>query len=766
MAKWSIEEIWVKSQESNGYMDITTGLNGARNAHENEWMSIYLEYAVERACIAEYVPLLKDAVFVSLPHTDGDGKPVSDDAYQGLLEGAAGEGTLIATVSGEKSGNYVRVSKDAWAQIAAPFGPTEGVKAMQAASLLFSSCTPGTARIVDAEIIWPGHPLDDGQDGNGMAPKDALPCTCQGRGAHIIQITHNAEADPSRMVKGIFAPVSPDGKWYIHHTQLKGAWGGETHARVVLMFNEAVASEHIERNQETGAVRTYMRQSYMSSEVSALLKDTKSIRRECALRVRDETWKVVSLLQQDHKIEFLERCGVLSKGYLRAPKSAGEDLMLTPLPMCREAEKVLGRFMAPEIVSIAHGLGIRVTATIAVISERYGVAPITYEEAMLRKATGKKVWCMYRVPVNGAGSLIWLDKNPYKRGLGAVVSPSAMKQADGDADGDTVFILSPSDSADVLGWLDTRIQGGHKPEKRAKPGFDPRCLESVHQHWCDLLPTHSLVGRATLLGWRAIRDGRFGDASEALTAANAAPMLAKWDVRIGETPLATAISTLAEVEKAASPKDDEGQAQVRQLRWRQFKDFAKGCALVRDLGDWACPRAESLLDVVSNAAAMAVRRWSKENPSYPMPIKRLGRLVYAAMDDPVLPGWAVRDAARIRQQWREYWQGHRDEKGILDDADHRTIFKIVREWAATADKFALAALIAHEPGELETTTLRFIVFDVHRGTEVLGFDPRVLAYLKAHELYREHEQAIRAGLLKFVAAKVLVEKYGKEAQAE
>lgn len=777
MATWKAEEIWVEFQRPDGYRHVLRDLKGARNAYEDKWMSRYQTDEIERKCLAEFVPALADAVFVTVPHVDGKGIPVPDDAYGGILEIASGDGRLIATMSGEGDGNYVRISEEAWLEIAAPFGDADGAKAVQAASLLFSSCTSAEKRVV-IRVIRKDSPLDDGRDGNGLCGEDFAVAGVQTRFGQEVEPW---VINPSCTGKGTFIPVpedpgmglvfkTDDGRdiVWVGEDQLKGAWPKDRDEfDGIVLLNEAVASERIVRDRETlELIGCFEQWTWLSSEVTVLFRDTKGIRRECAIRVREEIWQIISLLQEEHRIELLERLGVLKRGKMRPPKSAAEDLLLTPLPFCKEVEELIGRFMVPEIVQITLGAGIRVQSTIAVISALYGEAPITYEQAMHRKACGDKIWIVYRVPVNGAVSILYFARNPYKKGMGCVVTPEAMKIADGDADGDRVFIIGPKESARIIGWIDQRIAGGHKPTPEPKKGFNPRDAQALLDYWIDLLPTHSLVGRATLLGWRAIRDKRWEDASTALQAANAAPMLRKKNVRIDGKELISVINAMAEVEKLNSPLDDKGKPVVKPLLWRNFKAYCEGIVLVRDIAGWGHYRPESVLDCLANAAAEAVRKWAKENESYKMPLNRLAKLVRKNMQGEPHEAWAVWAAADIRDEWSDYWKAHRKEDGTLDDADHRGIFRTMREKFASADAKVLEAIMAKStPEEFafeERFTFRFFVFDVHRGTEILGYDPRVLAYFKAYEEYEKYEELIKVGLLRVELINEFIEKYGHE----
>lgn len=753
--EWQVAELWVAKRDSeSGCADIRVGPKCSLVAHQRPRLVNNTHSMEVRECLASYIPWLWDSEFVSIPHVDGEGHPIPDYVYRALmLMGAGdGDGVLVATASGEKSGNYVKLSRQAHERLAEAFGPTDGVKFLQTIGLLFSTMTPGTARVVKAHIVWGD---DDGRDGNGMAPKGAVPCSVQIRGMVLkgdgaVSLEEIVDwsvfgTNPSKLVKGIVSPTSPDGEWYIHHSQLKGMWtGDEDEVTLLILVNEGVASERI-IHTPSGATLIRTAKSWMSAEVTALFKNTRSVRRACALRVRDEVYGLVSLLQPDHRVELLRRLGGLStdtEGNLLPSEHAAIEALRTPIPWCVELEKLLGRFTVPEIVEIAHGAGVRVINTLAVISDSEGAAPLSLEEVRKRLIQGKKVWAAYRVPVNESAAVQFFAKNPYKRGVGAVVTQAAMLGMAGDADGDRVFIVGFEDAKNVFKFLDFGVCGTAKPAKSPKEGFNPKSGREVMAYWMSLLPAHPLVGQATLLGWRALRDGRIEDASLALRVANAAPMLAKWDVDVDGVPLTEVVATLSKRERELF-KDK----MVPPLGWREFKEFAHGLSSVRELAGWHQDHPESVLDVCSNAAAYAVRKWSKTHPKTTLGVEGLVKVVFthAGVDELPVPGWVMGEVASIRDEWRAYWRAHRKEDGTLDDLPHGEIFERVHAWGAVAEPIVLEALLCSQGGPKETMALKWAaVLDTHRGVEVLGLHPDVERALAAENALRACHEAHHA----------------------
>jgi len=696
---------------------------GARNARENSRMQRYITMEEKRECLAAHVRWLDDSVFVSVPHTDTAGVAIEPATYNALLVAAQADGVLVATQSGEKNGNYIRLSMRSFKRLARMWEGDRGPKFLQAVGLLFSTMTDGTATIVRAQVITPGHEYDRGQDGNGMMPKSMARMS--------MQIRAMVQGDPTKVVKGILSPTSPDGNVWIHHSQLKGTWNGETEVELLVLFNHGVSSERL---SQKGSLRK--RLSWLSSEVTALLENTHEVRREAALRVRNEVHALVALMQEDHRVEFLERhAGLMvdNDGSLEEARSAAIDILRTPIPMCTEIEALLGRFAIPEIVQIAHGAGIRTMVSLIVQDDRYGVKPLSQEEALKLRSEGKKVWTLYRVPTTGAQAVVFFAKNPYKKGIGYVVHSDAAGLMDGDSDGDVAFMILSQDHTDwIMHNLNMELSGTGKPQKNPKPDM-PITPDAIIEFWMNMVANHPLVGRATTLGWRLIRDGRFDDARLALTAANAAPMLSKHNVDIHGESIANIVNRLAREERNRSPKDATGKAIIAPLNWREFKVYSKTLTLVRQFHGWES-KVESVLDACVNGAAYIVGEWHEAHPVQGLTAARTARLVFA-QNGTVLPGWAIRNAAQIRKVWGDYWMEHSREvngERVFDAIDHSKIYNTIRELGSVAEVETLAALLTYQGQYGESMSLKFTaIFDTHRGVEVLGLHPDVQSALVA-----------------------------------
>jgi len=719
---------------------ITIEDKGSTNAARDDRMKRYITSEVERECLAAHIGWLDSSTFVSIPHTGVDGKAIDVDSYQQLLVGAQGSGVLVATQSGEKAGNYIRLTAEAWERFAAPLrGKVRGAKALQVAGLLFSATTKDQYSVESAVVITPGHPLDRGQDGNGMAPKSLTPTTVQVRFAALDAA---GEVDASRVGKGILSPTSPDGRVYLHHSQLKGAWDiapweegqEEIVVSVLVLRNEGVSAERIMRDPETGKVSLRAKRSWMSSEVTALFSPSANLHLAeggegiHSQKVRREVENLTGMFSEEGRVSLLKRWGGLEldeEGHLLPSKNAGIEALRTPLPWCREVEELLGRFAVPEVVQIAHGAGIPVKVSLLVQDEKYGRKPISLKAALKRVAEGKRVWGLYRVPVTGTQAIQWFTRAPYKRGIGFVIAPSAAKGMDGDSDGDPGYQIDPKDAPAVAQSLDTRLSGSGKPAKQAKPDF-PLNSMSVLEYWMDMLVHHPLVGRATTLSWRLMRDGRHEDAVLASTAANAAPMLAKHRVDIDGEAVSDIVYRLSEEERARAPKTGDGYSIIAPLQWRDWKAASKPLRSLRQMA-WGNGSPESVLDELSIVATRAVEAWAAK-PVGELTFSRTARLVFARRGR-LLPGWAVRSAARIRAEWANFWIAHIRREGdkvsfIGNDFD--TIYNAVREWGAAADVESLAALMSHRRKSGESMRLKWAaIFDTHRGVEVLGLHPAV-----------------------------------------
>lgn len=734
------EELILKSVADNGGMTFTRQDKGVLKGKFDTRMLRHITNTESRECLANYMPELSDVTFVTIPSVDEDGEDVDPINYPTLMWEAASGGCLVATMSGEKSGNYIRLSKEQHAWLSSFYVDGQGVPFVQAVGLLFSSMTANTGQLVDVRIITKGHPLDQQQDGTGLAP---VGCGVQIRATHAVGDGDGYALIPDIIGKGTVIPNSRDGWWYLHHTQLKGNIpdemlvynGQEVELKMWVLMNMGNTSEKVCR-MANGETVYRKRMSWMSSEVTALFKNSRAVRRQACKRTSEATETLISLFTEERRVDLLERLGDLeidldTMSLLDSRTSAGEYLR-TGLPMSGEGESLLGRFAVPEITQIAFGCGIRVHASLLIVNAKYGEDSIS--EAMARQLVelGQPVWGLYRVPVTGAQAIVWfVGKSPYKKGKGFVVTPKVAKLLDGDGDGDIAFLISGADAAWVLGAIDYRFGGTEKPGKNKKAPINTD-TRSIMEYMIDLTADHGLVGRATMLGWRAMRDNVVDDAVNAMKLANAAPMLMKHDVSIDGRNLHDLMDDLVASEKARSPKeiDENGneKAIIAPLNWRQFKEWSKTKDTFRQLSGWY-RRPESVLDSSVNAACNTIRRWDASNPVKALTMGAISRVTFG-MQGVSFPGWAVREAAQIRETWSEYWKAHshKDEKGnsVLDAGDHSRIYDQVRAWGASAHVLALRALVSHERRQGESMGLKWTaVFDTRRGVEVLGFHPEV-----------------------------------------
>lgn len=703
--------------------DVLSGLEvlakGARNAIQYPWMSVYVQDTERRECLAAHVEWLDESVFVSIPHKTGKGEVIPNDQYANLIEYASATyGVLIATSSGEKSGNYIALTNEAYERLRRSWEiagrASDLPRFIQSVGLLFSSMTDNTAEVVTASVITPGHKYDRGQDGNGMCPREVA--------NYSFQIRAMVQGDPTKVVKGIVSPTSPDGQWWIHHSQLKGTWAGEAQVTLLIIKNTGVTSEYVHKNSGKTSLRT----GWLSSEVAALFKNNEETRRSAALKARDEAHKVLSLMQPDHRVELLDRWGGLKtdeQGKLIESKSAAIEA-LRCLPWVAELEALLGRFATKEIVRITHGAGVPVMASLIVQDSLYGASPLSYEEAQERVAQGKRIYCLYRVPATGAQALVWFGKNPYKRGIGFVVKPEAARLMDGDSDGDSAFMpMSRENTEFVLKSLDTRISGTGKPEKTPKPGAEINNW-SIQRYWISQLETYGLVGRSTTLGWRLIRDNRPEEAVLAMAAANASPMMAKHAVEINGEKIADIIYRLSRAEADRLPVDENGKAIISPLNWREFKEFGKKIHTPRQFAEWDSS-VESVLDACCVGVALMARKWGEKNQ--PISISEM-RLDFES-PEVKFSGEDARAGRNALMDWKRYWHTHTvevDGERVIEEGDHSVAFNKIREAGSEMSRTALAWMLCHPRSPMESMTSRWAaMLDTHRGVEILGLHPKV-----------------------------------------
>ena len=702
----------------------TQGLKGKQakvvlcgNVAKKRFLAALLPWEMEEATLPDgtEIQVPKDLTIVSIPAFALNGEKLDTTTRIQFFRQAYREyGVPMWSGSGIKSWTFGMVKEDTWREIAAwAMAHEVSAEAFGAYGGLMLSSVTTDAKPFTIDPILPEGEENDGVDGNCGVPAGEF----FGKTSHQFRaLAHEGMTllgEGKGMVNPRYTCQSPE--W--NASQIK--FGGEGDYFIAL--NEGVSSE----------VRD---DKWFSCEPLVFLENSPEVREFLATRMRREIKERLALLTAGNRLELAKRLGFLSlteDHVLEAPKRAVGEMLLCDLPMSAEVEEKISRFMIREITQkIIPSGGLKASMSTIALSEKYGMEPSEWDEA------GALV---YRFPPTSANAIIPVESNPYKAGQGYVVTPElACDRADGDADGD--YLQFTDDQAVVSlfrQYLRKDAGGDHKPEKTRK--HTPLSPEAMFEVACHILETNYLVGAATVAGWKLLRAGEDEAASLALTIANAAPMLTKWDIYVGGQDLESVYHQLARTHKAVLDQD---------LPWRQRQQMADDWETIRELG--AAPQIEGdihLLDFLWNEARLQVAAFNLDHPKHTLSSARMKRLVFQRAGVEGISPAAHYEVRQLAQTWGEYWSAQRGPDGTILDKDHSGIYETVSEMYLSMSEEAKAGLLTWTPKSGGSGfNLKFnTVFKHGDARRFLGLHPDVRDWLRARgaKAVSKQEQALR-----------------------
>lgn len=427
-------------------------------------------------------------------------------------------------------------------------------------------------------------------------------------------------------------------------------------------------------------------------------------------RVKKEAGELVELLTPEKRVKLLRRLGGLrfeGDGSLEEAKRAVIDMLRSNIPWCAEVERRITRFMIREITQkIVPSGGIYGWCSPLIISNEHGVAPCSWDEAR----------CFaFRMPVTGAPAIIPLPKNPYKKGLGNVVTGEVARLASGDADGDYLTVVTDPYVVRLFGkHLNRKLVGGLKPHKDTF--HSDLTAETLQDIAMDQVSNAWMVGTLTVKAWALIEKEEFGAASKFLEAANVEPMTYKHKVTLHGKPFRAYVHDLLN-EHREDLKDAT-------LTWRDLGKEAEEWETIRQMSRAMIAKPKGLVGFLWNAGVVAVNKWNRENPMKPLGLSRMQRLSFSE-NGHVISGAAYREMRELVTMWGSFWSDHISEDGQIY-GDTSEIYEKVSKWADFASDEAKSALLAWKPKSGDGFGLKYWAVFVHGdGVKLLGYHPLV-----------------------------------------
>ncbi len=676
--------------------------------------------AVTKHCLANYVPGLAEAtIIVHIPRMTSENQGLDSGEWMQAFWYACNGGidglqrVPVWTQSSIKGTTFYMIEQPMFNKVASVWNKLEdGPKFSSYFGLVFSEMDQKTDPIFFniREVLEPEH----GEDGNCTINSAIWSIAKQFRAMQL-----NEDGIPVALGKGIVTPIHDDidlggvcpkcgghieygtcmdCKWDIREnamapkfntTQIK--WGGA--GRFIVLGNNGVSSK--------------VTRAFVSCEPILMLKDIKPVREYLVERVKRAVAEAASLLTEERRADLLQYLGGLhynEDGELESAKRAVIEALRSNMPWCQEIEERISRFMIRAICeSIIPSGGIDGRASLQVVNDEHGEGPCAWKDAK---------YIAFRIPVTGAIAVIPLKRNPYKPGIGMVVTPEVAKMDSGDADGDRLIVVSDKEAVALYRQhLNHELVSGLKPEKgKAKAELSAewlmnRAINQVGNNW--------MVGALNIAAWKLIQLGRFAEASNLLDLANTEPMTYKHNIVIDGQPFAKfAIAAYNAI------RDDVKDVH---LQWREKAHESRGWKSLREMCDAKIEEPASLIDACWNAGVEAVQEWADGHPLKPLSMPEIARITFGE-NGIVIPGSAWREARDVIVWWGKYWTAHKNE------TDNKYAYNYVGNWGKTASREAIAALLVWRPKNPEKSgfSLKWAAaFMPGRVHEVMGLHPCV-----------------------------------------
>jgi hypothetical protein len=458
-----------------------------------------------------------------------------------------------------------------------------------------------------------------------------------------------------------------------------------------------------------------LRKVWASCEPILMLRHTPAVEAFLTARTYKEVSELLSLLNADKRGELADRLGELglnADGTLRPAFRAIGDLIRSNVPNCAEVEDRITRFLVREVTQhvIVSG-GIWMHESLLIVNDSVGAKVVEWSEDAWKMGQIKAV-CR-RLPTNMPGNIVFLDKDPYVKNKGMVVTSAVAALLCGDADGDYVAVSTDPEVVVLFGEnLNREINGNpYKPAKSRRVG--PLTADAMEDFVVDQWAHVWWFGALTTMSWKLIEAGLFDLAAKIAWLAQASPMAMKFDVLVDGESLESVISR-----EYGALRDE---CKEMHLQWHDAQDEATKWKSPRQLGMAAIEKPTSLLDACWNAGVKAAQDWGSANPKIALSMTSMKRLCFEAGNKPTSSEWA--EFRALKDFWGEYWTPIMKSGGPKPGQDHSYIYGKALDWARNASRGALACVLMTSNSSFGRAF--HTVFAAGRGVEILGLHPLV-----------------------------------------
>lgn len=673
---------------------------------------------VQKSCLAGYIPgLTENTRVIYTPDRSAEGQGLETDERVFAMTQVVGSDLPLTTQSSLKGGTVYAVEEKTAMRVFGCFGDAAKIAAY--GGLLFSET-------ISQPVILPGKVEEGtlGVDGDQPVLAGTFPAWWW-RGQRSGQFrafllrkgeTLSTMTSPLAIAKGTYRQVTEDVTpgLHINDTQVK-VWD-----TLVSQTNIGLEGDWV-----IAPCNVTSRKSKVYIGVMPLmqLKDTPIVRQVLASRTKKAVAEIVDMIREENRIKLCKRLGALrmdENGNLEQSRRGILDMLLSKMPWCQEMEKRLLRFSLRQITEdVIPSAGITGYMAPLQIDDKRGADVVPLSEA---KYFGFRTPCLDKLNIVG------FNRDPWVNGVGMLLTSRAKKLTDGDGDGDLLVVVYDQEIVVLFADnINEELDGGLKLEKVRfsqaweTPGeLRDYLVEYIESNW----GRSWQVGTATLRTWQATVMHDYPVASKFAFAAKTAPMMAKWNISVPEGGMLVPFDEWL----GAMCSSYKHLAKVS-LMWRYIQTEAESMSSPRDLVEHAFKPKGHFTNFMVAAGLEAVKKWDEANPLKPVKYVELRKLVFNVLGGtfPSPEDWF--QARLIIAEWGRYWGQH-------PNGTKHPIFDRVHEWGANASPSALTALLLWKPKKQESDgfSLKFhAIFEVGRGTEVLGYHDAVVAYVSAEK---------------------------------
>jgi len=656
-------------------------------------------------CLANYVPgLAENTTIVHIPNMSMDGKRLEFEHIQAIFwQVCADYGVVHYTQSSVKERTLYMVKPLFWHEFSRLW--TDAYKWSNYAPLVFSSMTDEEITEFMIYKMLEANELD----GNGGVDPImwGYAHSCQGRWMQLdgsaLRSIGKGTGNPRKGIKSM--ELNANQVKFTARTG-KGKW--------LMLKNTNINSK---KNK-----------TWLAPQIPLMLEDCPETRQWLRSRVKNAIKKEIlstlnNPLQKALRRGALKVAEIDGKPRLEAPRSAQEEAFRCNIENCIEIEQRSGRFLVRDAATIALAGGVYGERSLITISNEFGAHMITREEALDLHEKGRKVFMLYRDPVNGPKRIVFLDKDPYREGQGFVIDAETAAVMNADSDGDTGNLVSDGKVvAFYAKYLrkDLDVNVRPTPLRRAAP----LTIENLEDIALTLMRNAWVIGTTTILSWKLLQAGETKAGATALLYADTAPMIIKHKIFIDGKPFMSCVQQL--LERYRDILEDTT------LQWHEAMEDAQEWDSVRQFADSKIKEPITHMDEMWNAAAEQVDQWLKANPLYELSLSRIGHTIFNDHGRIPAYNWSIARDEFITP-WGVYWAQFIREDGTFVNANHKDFFDKIHEKAKSADIMTLAAIMCWRPlnGANDGFGLKWhALFATGRAHELLGYHPEIKKYMK------------------------------------